>query len=369
MKAEDVCYAFYENRQAERREGFMKMQIGEIIRKYRKSNHMTQEEMAERLGVSAPAVNKWENGNSMPDIMLLAPITRLLGISLDELLSFEKELTDAEAKEIVEAVNQKMETEDYAEVFQWAKKKMEQYPNCEHLHMWLCITLDGGRVVKSVENPAQYDDFICSSYERLLKSGEEYVRTTAADFLYSFYVRTGQYEKAEKYLTCFSDQNPEKKRKQAFLYAKEGRNEEALKLYEELLFSSYQMLSAVFYSMLSMSIQEKDMEKAEYFSDKTVRLIRLFEMGTYQEYAMRLELAQAKEDVRETLVCAEKMLESAGQVGNYENVRLYEHMSFKELSGETIDGLREKLTELFRDEETFAYMRGNQRWGEIIRQV
>ena len=103
--------------------------------------------------------------------------------------------------------------------------------------------------------------------------------------------------------------------------------------------------------------------------DKTVRLIRLFEMGTYQEYAMRLELAQAKEDVRETLVCAEKMLESAGQVGNYENVRLYEHMSFKELSGETIDGLREKLTELFRDEETFAYMRGNQRWGEIIRQV
>ena len=79
MKAEDVCYAFYENRQAERREGFMKMQIGEIIRKYRKSNHMTQEEMAERLGVSAPAVNKWENGNSMPDIMLLAPITRQCG--------------------------------------------------------------------------------------------------------------------------------------------------------------------------------------------------------------------------------------------------------------------------------------------------
>ena len=52
-------------------------------------------------------------------------------------------------------------------------------------------------------------------------------------------------------------------------------------------------------------------------------------MGTYQEYAMRLELAQAKEDVRETLVCAEKMLKSAGQVGNYENVRLYEHMSFR----------------------------------------
>ena len=38
------------------------MQIGQIIRKYRKSKNMTQEEMAERLGVTAPAVNKWESG-------------------------------------------------------------------------------------------------------------------------------------------------------------------------------------------------------------------------------------------------------------------------------------------------------------------
>lgn len=41
------------------------MQIGEVIRKYRKSADMTQEEMANRLGVTAPAVNKWENGVSL----------------------------------------------------------------------------------------------------------------------------------------------------------------------------------------------------------------------------------------------------------------------------------------------------------------
>lgn len=63
------------------------MQIGEKIRKYRKEKNMTQEEMANRLGVTAPAVNKWENGNSYPDIMMLVPIARLLDISLDTLLS------------------------------------------------------------------------------------------------------------------------------------------------------------------------------------------------------------------------------------------------------------------------------------------
>jgi transcriptional regulator with XRE-family HTH domain len=55
------------------------MQIGEVIRKYRKERNLTQEEMVNRLGVTAPAVNKWENANSLPDVLLLAPIARLLG--------------------------------------------------------------------------------------------------------------------------------------------------------------------------------------------------------------------------------------------------------------------------------------------------
>ena len=70
------------------------MQIGEVIRKYRKERNLTQEEMARYLGVTAPAVNKWENGNSCPDITLLAPIARLLGITLDTLLTFRKNLSE-----------------------------------------------------------------------------------------------------------------------------------------------------------------------------------------------------------------------------------------------------------------------------------
>lgn len=41
------------------------MNIGSVIRKYRKEAGLTQEEMADRLGVTAPAVNKWENGVSL----------------------------------------------------------------------------------------------------------------------------------------------------------------------------------------------------------------------------------------------------------------------------------------------------------------
>lgn len=63
------------------------MEIGSVIRKYRKETVLAQKEMVNRLGVTAPAVNKWENGNTKPDIDLLAPIARLFNNSLDTLLS------------------------------------------------------------------------------------------------------------------------------------------------------------------------------------------------------------------------------------------------------------------------------------------
>ena len=72
------------------------MTIGDVIKKYRKNKGMTQEEMAARLGVTAPAVNKWEWGNTLPDVALLAPIAWLLGITTDEFLSFKVDLTDVE---------------------------------------------------------------------------------------------------------------------------------------------------------------------------------------------------------------------------------------------------------------------------------
>ena len=102
------------------------IKIGQVIRKYRKIKNLTQEEMARWLGVTAPAVNKWENGNSFPDITLLAPISRLLGVSLDTLLSFSEELTHEEIQDIVYQVNVLLREKPFEEAFMWAKEKIEK---------------------------------------------------------------------------------------------------------------------------------------------------------------------------------------------------------------------------------------------------
>ena len=63
----------------------MKLTIGENIRNYRRKQDLTQEEFAECLGVSYQSVSRWENGSTYPDIELLPAISKLLGITVDEL--------------------------------------------------------------------------------------------------------------------------------------------------------------------------------------------------------------------------------------------------------------------------------------------
>ena len=61
--------------------------IGNRIGRLRRQANMTQEALAEELGISSQAVSKWENDLSCPDISLLAELSRILGTTADELLT------------------------------------------------------------------------------------------------------------------------------------------------------------------------------------------------------------------------------------------------------------------------------------------
>lgn len=69
----------------------MEQTIGKRIADLRRSKGLTQDDIAEALGVSGQAVSKWENDISYPDISLLTPLAALLDVSVDRLLSPKKE--------------------------------------------------------------------------------------------------------------------------------------------------------------------------------------------------------------------------------------------------------------------------------------
>ena len=67
------------------------MEIGRKIKQLRYKAGLTQEQLAERLGVSAQSVSKWENAVSMPDISLLPVLAEVFGASIDELFDLTAE--------------------------------------------------------------------------------------------------------------------------------------------------------------------------------------------------------------------------------------------------------------------------------------
>ena len=70
----------------------MENTLGARITFHRKRLGMTQDKLAEQLGVTAQAVSKWENDQTCPDITALPKLARFLGVSVDELLSGREEL-------------------------------------------------------------------------------------------------------------------------------------------------------------------------------------------------------------------------------------------------------------------------------------
>ena len=66
------------------------IKIGKFIVSLRKSQNLTQQELADVLGVTDRAISNWENGRRLPDISLLCPLSKALGVTINELISGEK---------------------------------------------------------------------------------------------------------------------------------------------------------------------------------------------------------------------------------------------------------------------------------------
>ena len=104
--------------------------IGRFIAENRKAKDMTQKELAEKLNVSDKTVSRWENGNYMPDLSMLKPLSEVLGISLNELLSGEY-ITQENVIEKAEA--------SIASTLEYSRRKIEKSKIKAYLTIVGCV--------------------------------------------------------------------------------------------------------------------------------------------------------------------------------------------------------------------------------------
>ena len=108
----------------------MTLPTAEIIRTMRRERNVTQDELAQALGVSFQAVSRWENGQAYPDIELLPKIADYFGITTDKLLGADKQAKLKKRIETFEAYNQAYHAaEDGFGKYEVMAKAAEEFPD------------------------------------------------------------------------------------------------------------------------------------------------------------------------------------------------------------------------------------------------
>ncbi|MBO4406734.1 MAG: helix-turn-helix transcriptional regulator [Clostridia bacterium] len=104
----------------------MKMMLAENIRKFRKERSLTQEQLAETLGVTAGAVYKWESRLSVPDLELIVEMADFFDVSVDVLLGYE--VKDNRLEATVKRLQEYRRQKDRGGLAE-AEKALKKYPH------------------------------------------------------------------------------------------------------------------------------------------------------------------------------------------------------------------------------------------------
>lgn len=97
------------------------MNLGNNLYQARKKKGLSQEDAAEKLGVSRQTISKWETDETLPDIRQAKQLSMLYGFSLDELISF-----DVEMQEIQDVIDRM--SDEVTEKIDWTKAWSKKYP-------------------------------------------------------------------------------------------------------------------------------------------------------------------------------------------------------------------------------------------------
>lgn len=215
----------------------MTLKIGSKITDLRKKKGLTQEQLAAALGVSAPAVSKWETGGSYPDITLLCPLARALGTDVDFLLAFEEELSEEDLGRYMARIVGMVGEGNVP----WAEKKLMEllhtYPASVPLKFSAAAALS--LFDMSAPESGEADRLRWSSLKKELvqavhDDGNPAFFLPAVSMLVSFALAEDDLEKAERLLRETPADSGDLTMLWARLHLKKGNREEALTVSREL---------------------------------------------------------------------------------------------------------------------------------------
>ena len=309
------------------------MVISQIIREKRKQLGLTQENVAEYVGVSTPAVSKWESGTTYPDIMLLPALARLLKTDLNTLMSFNEEMSEIEINNVVLKVQSLIQEDGFEKGFQFALDQVRAFPTCENLIYSLGVFLQPSLRLQSKENQNKYREELGKLYFRIRNSENIEIKKEANSFLFYLYCEKEEYDKATALLR---DYPADTKLMMAHLHQHKKEYEPACVLLEHRMLEIEVELESILISLTQVALSESRGDDAEKLACIQEQIAKQFGILECTPYTTKLECAINKKDAESCTNILSSLLASMEKSSNISSNPLYKHLN---LSDSNMDNL------------------------------
>lgn len=267
------------NRAQKKRKEFaeMEMPTGKTIQTLRRQKGLTQEQLAEAVGVTAAAVSKWETASAYPDILLLCPLARALGTTPDTLLDFRPLLSEEELKAIWEKGRVLFESGRAEEACAYCEDILLSHPGdtalkfrIASLYMrYMAALKDEAFVQKQLERSIRL-------FEDSTHSTDTETREAAFYTLSGLYMMNGEAGRALDAVEKLPQPDYDARMLKASILRQMGQAEEAEKLHQTCLWGYVRDAGLCLYSLSAEARARGDTEKALALLDAACRLDVLF---------------------------------------------------------------------------------------------
>ena len=115
--------------------------IAKVLVTKRKEKGITQDELANYIGVSKAAVSKWETGQSYPDVTFLPQLAAYFNISIDELIDYKPQMTKADIRKLYRSLSDDFTSKPFDLVMEDCRKTIKKYYSCFPLLLQMGILM------------------------------------------------------------------------------------------------------------------------------------------------------------------------------------------------------------------------------------
>lgn len=246
------------------------MNIGNKIRELRKQRGITQEQLAESIGISFQAVSKWENNIALPDITLVPVLASYFGVSIDELFDFNLKEIEHAVRIITEKAYQYRESNP-AESRRILEEGLKKYPENDILLNNLLYVLDYS---------VKPDETIAIASKLIEKTNQNDVKYDALRFLAYAYKAKGDLESAEAAIEQIPEIYFTKLTEKAYLLSGKAKFEAA----EKQKWISFENLLQMMWKLAEYYEENGKIDKAIAETKKALNLISIIGNSQFDTY-------------------------------------------------------------------------------------